>query len=62
MDSYLNAVDGGLTDGQAELGQQLGEDEVSLGETIANGGSSGGSGTSTGGGQAPPPPPPPHGA
>lgn len=56
-DAFLNTVDGQGTDDSAEAGQIVGDEELSIGQTVGgsngqNGGTGGGNG-----GQAPPPPP-----
>lgn len=55
-DAFLNTVDGQGTDDSAEAGQIVGDEELSIGQTVGgsngqNGGTGGGNG-----GQAPPPP------
>jgi len=62
-DTFLNNVDGYGTQGSAELGQEVGDEEVQLGHEIGGtkGYQTGGGGGGGNGGSAPPPPPPPPG-
>lgn len=57
LDSQLNTLDGDGTQGSANLGKAIGDEELNIGSTV--GGSNGQNGGG-GGSSPPPPPPPPH--